>query len=118
MIGKDIAYYDRNKTGALISRLTSDISVIESAATDNITILIRNLLQFIGSLIFLFKISWKLTVFILVLVPVVAAIVIVLIKKMKKYSKEYQTSLSFANAHASEVFGNIRVVRSFSNESS
>ena len=100
LISKDISYYDKNKTGALISRLTSDIGVVESAATDNLTILIRNLLQFIGSLVFLFYISWKLTTFILVLVPFIAIIVIVIIKKLKKYRKEYQTSLAFANSLA------------------
>ena len=113
---EDISYYDKNKIGSLISRLTSDIGVVESAATDNLTILIRNLLQFLGSLVFLFYISWQLTTLILVLVPFVAVFVIIIIKKLKKSRKEYQTSLAYANSLANEVFGNIRVVRSFSNE--
>lgn len=116
LVQKDIAYYDKNKTGELISRLTSDVSQVESAASDNLSILLRNIIQFLGSLIFLFLISWELTTFIIVATPVISFAVIAIVKISKKLKKEYQNNLAFANSLATEVFGNIRVVRSFSNE--
>lgn len=115
LVEKDIAYYDKNKTGELISRLTSDVTVVESAASDNLSMLLRNLLQFFGSLFFLFLISWKLTVLIIILTPIISFSILFIIRILKKYQKEYQNNLAFANALANEVFGNIRVVKSFAN---
>lgn len=116
LVQKDISYYDKNKTGELISRLTSDVSQVESAASDNLSILLRNIIQFLGSLIFLFLISWQLTTFIIIATPIISFAVIAIVKISKKLKKEYQNNLAFANSLATEVFGNIRVVRSFSNE--
>jgi subfamily B ATP-binding cassette protein MsbA len=70
LIHKDINYYDVNKSGELISRLTSDIGVVQSAASDNVSIFLRNLVQFVGSLVFLWFISWKLTLFMLIATPI------------------------------------------------
>ena len=116
LVDKDVTYYDKNKTGELISRLTSDISIVESAASDNISMLLRNLIQFAGSLIFLYIISWKLTTLIIVLTPIISCAMLFIFRVLKKLKKEYQNNLAFANSLANEVFGNIRVVRSFSNE--
>lgn len=116
LIKKDVSYYDKNKTGELISRLTSDVSIVESAASDNISILLRNLIQFLGSLVFLFVISWQLTSLIVVITPIITFVVFFVVRILKKLKKEYQNNLAFANSLANEVFGNIRVVKSFSNE--
>lgn len=67
-------------------------------------------------MVFLFLISWQLTTFIIVATPIISFAIIAIIKISKKLKKEYQNSLAFANSLATEVFGNIRVVRSFSNE--
>lgn len=114
LIEKDINYYDVNKSGELVSRLTSDIGVVQSAASDNLSILLRSLVQFVGSLVFLWFISWKLTLFILVSTAIFLVFIFFIIKSMKKYKRLYQDNLAKANARANEVFGNIRVVKSFS----
>jgi ABC-type multidrug transport system fused ATPase/permease subunit len=116
IIEKDISYYDRTKTGELLSRLGNDIATVYSVCSDNLSMLIRNLLQFIGSLAFLWVISWKLTTFIIVLTPIISFVILLVIKIIKKYQKEYSNNLAFATSLATEVFGNIRVVRSFANE--
>ena len=116
IIEKDIAYYDKTKTGELLSRLGNDITTVYSVCSDNLSMIIRNFLQFLGSLIFLWLISWKLTLFILVLTPIITFVVLIIIKYIKKLQKEYSNNIAFASSLATEVFGNIRVVRSFSNE--
>ena len=116
LVHKDINYYDVNKSGELISRLTSDIGVVQSAASDNISILLRSMVQFIGSLVFLWFISWKLTLFMLIATPVFSIFILLFIRSMKKYKKIYQDSLAKANSLANEVFGNVRVVKSFATE--
>lgn len=84
---KDISYYDKNKTGELISRLTSDVSTVEGAASDNVSILLRNLIQFFGSLVFLYVISWQLTTFIIIVTPIISFAIIAIIKISKRLKK-------------------------------
>jgi ABC-type multidrug transport system fused ATPase/permease subunit len=116
LVRKDIHFYDVNKSGDLISRLASDISVVQSAASDNLSILMRNVLQFIGSLILLWLISWRMTLVVLALVPIVSVSILLLGTKLKTVKKSYQDKLAFANTLATEVFGNIRTVRAFACE--
>ena len=116
IVEKDISYYDKTKTGELLSRLGNDIATVYSVCSDNLSMLARNFLQFLGSLIFLWLISWKLTLFILVLTPIISFVILFIIKAMKKHQKQYSNNLAYATSLATEVFGNIRVVRSFSNE--
>jgi ABC-type multidrug transport system fused ATPase/permease subunit len=87
ILEKDIAYYDRTKTGELLSRLGNDIGTVQSVCSDNLSMLVRNLLQFLGSLAFLWVISWKLTLFIIVLTPVISLVILLVIKFIKKYQK-------------------------------
>ena len=87
LINKDIAYYDKNKTGELISRLTSDVSIVESAASDNVSILLRNIIQFLGSLVFLFVISWQLTTLIIVLTPIISFAILFIMGILNKLKK-------------------------------
>lgn len=90
--------------------------MVQSAASDNISIFLRSLIQFLGSLIFLWFISWKLTLFMLIATPIFSVFILLFIRSMKKYKKLYQDSLAKANSLASEVFGNVRVVKSFATE--
>jgi len=101
LLEKDIEYFDKVKSGDLLSRLTSDVTTVYSASSDNISMLLRNFLQFLGSLIFLWVISWKLTLFIIVLTPIITFVIFFLIKLMKRLQKEYSNNLAFANSLAS-----------------
>ena len=116
LITKDISYYDTNKTGELLSRLGSDIATVYSVCSDNISILLRNILQLIGSVVLLWIISWKLTLFIIILTPIISFVILKIIQRMKKLQKEYSNNLANTTSLATEVFSNIRVVRSFANQ--
>jgi len=87
LLTKDISYYDANKTGELLSRLGNDIGTVYSVCTDNISILLRNFLQFFGSLLLLWLLSWKLTLFILVLTPIISFVILRIVKVSKKLQK-------------------------------
>jgi ABC-type multidrug transport system fused ATPase/permease subunit len=115
LLDKDIAYYDQNKTGELLSRLGNDIATVYSVCSDNTSILLRNGIQFLGSLVLLWVLSWKLTLFILVLTPIISFAILQLMKTMKKIQKAYSNNMAFTTSLATEVFSNIRVVRSFAN---
>ena len=53
IIEKDVSYYDKTKTGELLSRLGNDIATVYSVCSDNLSMIVRNFLQFLGSLLFL-----------------------------------------------------------------
>ena len=71
--------------------------------------------MFIASLVFLFVINWKLTLVMLGVTPPIVIVMLIFMRLFKKYSKLYQDKLAIANSIANEVFGNIRIVRSFAN---
>lgn len=83
-----------------MSRIGTDITTVYSVCSDNLSMLIRNILQFIGSLILLWVLSWKLTLFILVLTPIISFIVLIIIKQMKKLQKKYSNNMAFTSALA------------------
>ncbi|KRX09072.1 P-loop containing nucleoside triphosphate hydrolase [Pseudocohnilembus persalinus] len=116
IVKKDVQFFDVNKSGELMSRITSDTSLLQSAASDNISMFLRQIVQLLGSTVFLFVLSYKLTLYMFAIVPVVAIIVLIFIKFYKKFTVQYQSSLSKANGYATEAIGNIRVVKSFGTE--
>lgn len=116
LIEKDINYYDINKSGELVSRLTSDIGVVQNAASDNLSMFLRNVIQLFGSLAFLWVISWPLTVCILIATPLISIILLLIVRVLKRLKKEYQDKLAKANSLATEIFGNVRIVKSFATE--
>ena len=116
LIDKDIEFYDSKKAGDLMSRLSSDTTVVQSSASDNISIIIRNIIQTIGSFVILWLLSWRLTIVLFLAIPMVVICVAIFAKSYKGLTKAYQTSVAESGVVASEAFGNIRVVKSFSKE--
>jgi len=112
----DISFFDSRKTGELMSRLGSDISTIRWASSGNASILLRNILLLLGSFVLLFKISWKLTLVLLSIVPIYTILTILFGKLNKKLAKRYQDMLANNSVIAEECFSNIRTVKSFGSE--
>ena len=75
IIQQEIAFFDQNRTGELLNRLSSDTQVLQNACTVNISMLTRYLVQIAGSLALMFVLSWRLT---LVLLSVVGSLVTIL----------------------------------------
>ena len=116
LIKKDIEFFDCCKTGDLISRIGSDVAVINNSCSETLSSLIKNFISFILSFGFLFSISYSLTLYVLLIVPPIVFTIIFFKKFFRKLSKQYQNSIAEASGMASELFGNIRVVKSFSTE--
>ncbi len=108
-----VQYYDSNTTGVIISRVFNDVSLVQSAATTVLTTLVRDSITaavVIGSLI---SKSWKLSLFILVIAPLIALAIRGFSNRLRKISRLQQA----ANARVIEVLdeaaGNHRVVKVF-----
>ena len=116
IIKQDIGFFDANRTGELLNRLSSDATKMQSALTTNVSIGLRTTAQAIGALVFLFIISWKLTLLMMVIVPVISVSAVLYGRYVKKLGKDVQDALARGNQVAEEAISNIRTVRSFSKE--
>lgn len=94
---QDIAFFDKNKTGELINRLSSDSAVIQSSLSVNISMGLRFSATVIGGIIILFVVSWRLTLVMLSILPVVIGAAMVYGKVIKALSKQVQDALASAN---------------------
>jgi ABC-type multidrug transport system fused ATPase/permease subunit len=112
----DISFFDENNTGDLVSRLTSDTAAIQSCLSVNVSIGLRSLAQVLISIIILGLMSWKLTLVLLGIVPILLLVSVGYGRYTKKLSKDYQDALAAAAESASESMSNARIMRAYSSE--
>ncbi|KAL9980932.1 hypothetical protein ACROYT_G009574 [Oculina patagonica] len=113
---QEVAFFDNNRTGELINRLSSDTQVIQNALTVNVSMLLRYIFQIVGSLVFMFTLSPKLTAVLISVVPIVGIGAQQYGRFVQGLRKKFQDELAAASTTAEESIGNIRTVRSFSQE--
>ena len=116
LISQEVAFFDEQRTGALTNRLASDTTVIQNAVTVNISMGLRFGLSALGSIVILMYISWKLTLLMLAIVPVVAGGAGFYGRSLRKISIDVQDALARCTAIAEESFSGIRTVRAFARE--
>lgn len=116
IISQEMTFFDFSKTGELLGRLSSDTSVLQNALSVNISMLIRNIVQVVGGIIFLFLTSAKLTIFILLIIPPIAYLVAIFGKRVKVLSRATQDSLAVSSAVAEEGLSGVRTVKAFAQE--
>lgn len=80
-IKNDLYFFEQYKSGEFVSRLGSDINQAKSAVSNNLTYLLRNLFTCIGNIIFLFVMSWKLSLSIMTILPLYVAVTVYYSKK-------------------------------------
>ena len=88
ILQQEIAFFDKNKTGELLSRLSSDTGKLQDAATSSVSMFIRTCLGIIISLIMMFVTSWKLTCLMIVVVPLLVCFAVVYGRFVKKLAKK------------------------------
>jgi ATP-binding cassette, subfamily B, bacterial MsbA len=110
-------FFVQRRVGELVSRLASDVTVMRSVLTSNINTLLQQVLIMIGSVVVMFILNWRLTLFILALTPIVVALGAVFGLVLRRISTQIQDELADATTVAEEVLQNIREVKSFVRES-
>ncbi|XP_069135284.1 ABC-type oligopeptide transporter ABCB9-like [Argopecten irradians] len=118
IIDQEIGFFDSVKTGDITSRLTSDTTVMSDTVTLNINIFLRSIIQAAGVVVFMAKLSWRMSILSLIVIPLVFGVSKVYGKYYKRLSKQVQNRLAKANEVAEEAFTSMRTVRSFANENS
>ena len=116
ILAQEVSFFDLNRTGDLMSRLSSDCQTLQNAVSINVSMGLRNLGQVIGGLGFMFYTSWKLSALMLVMIPPIAGAAAVFGKKIRKNSKIFYSVLSEGSTIANETISGVRTVKSFVQE--
>ena len=117
MIGISPAFYEKIMTGEVLSRITTDTTLILSVIGSSMSIALRNLLIFLGGLVMLLLTSVKLTSLVLLIVPVVIVPIILLGRRLRALSRENQDWIALSSGNASEALLSVQTVQAFTNES-
>ena len=111
-----LKFYADHRTGEVVSRLTNDVTQLQSAVTNNLVELLRQVITLIGASAFLFYLNWRLTTVILVGIPLITLTMVFLGRMIRRAAKEVQDALAEAANVAEETTAGIRIVKSFARE--
>lgn len=116
VLGLSPVFYDNMKSGEVLSRLTSDTTVIQGVVGSSASIALRNILLFVGGMVLLLFTSAKLTLSVLILVPLIVVPIIIFGRKVRKLSRLSQDKIADASAFASESLSAVTLTQSFTHE--
>ncbi|HEY6093496.1 MAG TPA: lipid A export permease/ATP-binding protein MsbA [Gallionellaceae bacterium] len=106
-------YYDDHATGNLISKLTYDSYQVTSAATDVVTVLVRDSIVLVGLMGWLFYLNWKLTLLSLLMAPIIAYVIRVSSRRMRNNSRDAQQAMGNVTQVIEESISAHKVVKLF-----
>ncbi|MCR5509198.1 MAG: ABC transporter ATP-binding protein/permease [Lachnospiraceae bacterium] len=110
------SYFDSNSTGDILSRLTNDIDNIGNAFQQTAVQFIQNIVTIVGCIIFMFLLSWKLTLLCLITLPFTIIGGRMIMAKSQVYFREQWNVLGELNGLAEETFSGLNVIRAFGYE--
>jgi ABC-type multidrug transport system fused ATPase/permease subunit len=116
ILKQEVAFFDFNRTGDLVSRLSSDCTTLQNTVSVNISQGLRNVAQVLGGFAFMFYTSWKLSVVLLVIIPPVAGMAYFFGRRIRVLSKDFQATLAESSIVAEETISGMRTVKSFVQE--
>ncbi|MEM6311633.1 MAG: ABC transporter transmembrane domain-containing protein, partial [Pseudomonadota bacterium] len=110
-------FYERIMTGEVLSRITTDTTLIQSVVGSSVSVALRNVLIFFGGLALMLLTSPKLTSLVLLLVPLVLVPILVLGRRLRVLSRENQDWIAASSGQASEALNSVQTVQAFTHES-
>ena len=116
VMGMSPAWFERIMTGEVLSRITTDTTLILSVIGSSVSIALRNALTLFGGLIALMLTSPKLTMLVLLIVPLVIVPIVVLGRRLRGLSRENQDWIAASSGNASEALLAVQTVQAFTHE--
>lgn len=111
-----LSYFDRRKTGNIMSNLTNDVSALQTAIAGNLISFVQEVVILAGSLVSMFALYWKLTLLTLVIVPLVVVTINFFGGRLRKAGHDVQGKMADITALLEEAISGIRIIRSFNRE--
>ncbi|MDG4649686.1 ABC transporter transmembrane domain-containing protein [Roseibacterium sp. SDUM158017] len=116
MIGMSPAFYEKIMTGEVLSRITTDTTLLLSVISSSVSIALRNLLILIGGLGLMLVTSPKLSAAVLLIVPAVIVPIVVLGRRLRALSRQNQDWIAESSGNASEALLAVQTVQAFTHE--
>ena len=109
-------FFETNRSGEIMSRLTTDTTLLQTIIGSSFSMALRSSLTLIGALVMMFITNFKLSLIIAVGVPLVLLPILVFGRRVRRLSNESQDSIASVGSYAGEVIQHIRVVQSYTRE--
>ena len=116
VIGMSPRFYETILTGEVLSRITTDTTLILSVIGSSVSVALRNVLLFMGGLVLMLITSPKLTALVLLIVPLVLVPILGMGRKLRRLSLENQDWIAHSSGKASEALTSVQTVQAFTNE--
>ncbi len=110
------AYFDRARTGEVISRLTNDTTLLQQVIGYGLSMFVRNGLMMVGAAVMLFVTSWKLALLVLLGVPATLVPILLLGRRVRRLSRDSQDRVADVSAYVDEAVHEIRTVQAYVHE--
>jgi|TARA_B110000116_G_scaffold111996_1_gene97211 subfamily B ATP-binding cassette protein MsbA len=108
-----VSYFVKRRTGEIMSRMTNDVTTVESIVTDLPATALQQSIRLVGGIIIIIYMNWKLTFMILILAPLLALFARVFGRKLKNLSTEIQDKLAISTTILEENISCYQIVKSF-----
>jgi ATP-binding cassette subfamily B protein len=111
-----LGFYERNRAGVIISRLTNDVEAIDQLVTDGVTSLVQNSLTLVGTAIILFVLDWRLALATCAVLPLMSIATALFRRHSARAYAEVRERLGLVTATLAEDIAGMRVLQSFNRE--
>ena len=111
-----LGFYERNRAGVIISRLTNDVEAIDQLVTDGVTSLVQNSLTLLGTAVILFVLDWRLALATCAVIPLMSLATAIFRKRSARAYAAVRERLGLVTATLAEDIAGMRVVQSFTRE--
>ena len=110
------SYFEENRSGELMSRLTTDTALLQSIIGSSLSMSLRSFFMLIGGLVMLFVTNLKLSLVVVVAVPFILIPMFVYGRKVRRLAETSQDAIADIGTYAGEIIQNIKVVQSYTHE--
>ncbi len=108
-----LSFFSEERKGDIIARMSADVTVVENSLTSSIDMLIRNPIALMVCFITLFTVSWKMTLFVIVILPLAGWIMGTISRKLKRQSSTAQAQWGDIMSQLDETLGGLRIIKAF-----
>lgn len=113
----DVSFFDRNRTGDLMSRMTNDVNMLQQLISSGMLSIVTDMFTFVAVAAYMFWVDWKLTTIVLATFPLMILTTRFFSGRVRTAFKKVQESISEVSNHLQDTLTSIRLIKSFSNES-
>src|SRR5437016_1825384 len=111
-----LGFFERNRAGVIISRLTNDVEALDQLVTDGVTTLVQSTLTLVGTAILLFVLDWRLALATLLVIPFMSVATVVFRTRSARAYSAVRERLGLVTATLAEDIAGMRIVQAFTRE--